>query len=73
MVKVTFNSALAQKEVKKDSETLIPDDKVTTRFRKHSFGLQRGSESERARGRSFLLYSAPRFDHWVMKRIEAFT
>ncbi|XP_053482352.1 integral membrane protein 2B [Ictalurus furcatus] len=27
MVKVTFNSALAQKEVKKDSETLIPDDK----------------------------------------------
>ncbi|KAK3569139.1 hypothetical protein QTP86_025455 [Hemibagrus guttatus] len=25
MVKVTFNSALAQKEVKKDSETLIPD------------------------------------------------
>lgn len=29
MVKVTFNSALAQKEVKKDSETLIPDNKVT--------------------------------------------
>ncbi|KAK2850494.1 hypothetical protein Q7C36_009277 [Tachysurus vachellii] len=27
MVKVTFNSALSQKEVKKDSETLIPDDK----------------------------------------------
>lgn len=32
MVKVTFNSALAQKEVKKDSETLIPDDKVTFLF-----------------------------------------
>ncbi|KAI5107555.1 integral membrane protein 2B [Silurus meridionalis] len=30
MVKVTFNSALAQKEVKKDSETLIPDDKVVS-------------------------------------------
>ncbi|KAI4898143.1 hypothetical protein NFI96_005004 [Prochilodus magdalenae] len=27
MVKVTFNTALAQKDVKKDSETLIPDDK----------------------------------------------
>lgn len=32
MVKVTFNSALAQKEVKKDSETLIPDNKVTHRL-----------------------------------------
>lgn len=29
MVKVSFNSALGQKDMKKDSETLIPEDKVS--------------------------------------------